>query len=85
MKNEVFVAYTTYSLIVVVKMMSMSLMTTYFRMTRGVSTDGIHLKVSLKSFHKYADKRCNHFFPQLYFFEALHSRWCKDARNEERW
>lgn len=35
--DEVFMAYTTYSVIVIVKMMLMSLMTAYFRVTRGVS------------------------------------------------
>lgn len=35
--DEVFMAYTTYSVIVIVKMMLMSLMTAYFRITRGVS------------------------------------------------
>lgn len=61
MKDEVFMAYTTYSSIVVVKMMLMSLMTSYFRMTKGVSTNGIHLetRLSLKSFSKYADTICN--------------------------
>lgn len=33
--DEVFMAYTTYSVIVIVKMMLMSLMTAYFRITRG--------------------------------------------------
>lgn len=39
MEDEVFMAYTTYSLIVIVKMMLMSLMTAYFRFTRGVSIE----------------------------------------------
>lgn len=34
--DEVFMAYTTYSVIVIVKMMLMSMMTAYFRITRGV-------------------------------------------------
>lgn len=37
MEDEVFMAYTTYSVIVIVKMMLMSLMTAYFRITKGVS------------------------------------------------
>lgn len=42
MEDEVFKAYTTYSLIVIVKMMLMSLMTTYFRLTRGVSIEELN-------------------------------------------
>lgn len=39
MEDEVFKAYATYSLIVIIKMMLMSLMTAYFRFTRGVSIE----------------------------------------------
>lgn len=39
MEDEVFMAFTTYATIVILKMMLMSPLTSYYRITRGVSNN----------------------------------------------
>lgn len=39
MEDEVFMAFTTYAAIVILKMMLMAPMTAYYRLTRGVGNN----------------------------------------------
>nr|XP_033806648.1 microsomal glutathione S-transferase 1 isoform X2 [Geotrypetes seraphini]XP_033806649.1 microsomal glutathione S-transferase 1 isoform X2 [Geotrypetes seraphini]XP_033806650.1 microsomal glutathione S-transferase 1 isoform X2 [Geotrypetes seraphini] len=70
MENEVFLAYVTHSTIVLVKMMLMSLVTAYFRITRKAFAnpeDAVHniKDESVKKFVRFDDdvervRRCHH-------------------------